>query len=113
MGNGKGGGSRRLVVHLFGDAAGDSAVGMIRRIAGSNSVFAALVGAEGLEPEMGLEAAPAALRRKFGACGARETGRPVVGGGRFHGSRAWTVKALCLALGKRQGCPKIEESEKQ
>ena len=27
---------------------------MIRRIAGSNSVFAALVGAEGLEPEMGL-----------------------------------------------------------
>ena len=28
---------------------------MIRRIAGSNSVFAALVGAEGLEPEMGLK----------------------------------------------------------
>ena len=27
---------------------------MIRRIAGSNSVFAASVGAEGLEPEMGL-----------------------------------------------------------
>ena len=28
---------------------------MIRRIAGSNSVFAALVGAEGLEPKMGLK----------------------------------------------------------
>ena len=82
---------------------------MIRRIAGSNSVFAALVGAEGLEPEMGL-------RQRRRLCGENSVHvvpvKPAAtddGGGRFHGSRAWTVKALCLALGKRQGCPKLRK----
>ena len=80
---------------------------MIRRIAGSNSVFAALVGAEGLEPEMGL-------KRRRRLCGENSVHvvpvKPAAPSSAAPtGSRAWTVKALCLALGKRQGCPKLRK----